>query len=127
MPDYDLRVTRNEDNEIEPVDGESPTLGLPVKVIPITYGQSRKIENFGKPLMQWTTAEKLMVLKENLVEPSVFREEDVTVEELENDFEAYKVEDLVQAVAVYSGLGHLFERAKGKVEQMVGEMQEEES
>lgn len=124
MEEYNLRVSRDEDGNLTPVEGESPTLGIPVKVIPITYGQSRRIEAFGKPIIEWTDEEKLMVLKENLVEPDEFYESDVTVEDFRNNYEAYKVEDLVQAVVVYSGLGHLFDRAKGKVMEEIEEKME---
>lgn len=102
-----LRLRRDEDGNLKPVEGVSPRLGIEVVARPITYGQSRDIEKWGHPIIEWTDEDKAKVLRENLVEPDEFA--DVTVEELYRDFEAFQVEDIVQAIAFMSGYGRFFE------------------
>lgn len=106
MDSDSLRVTRDAEGNIKPIEGVSPTLGIKVKVIPLTYGQSRSYDSFGEAMIDWPTEDKLRLLQECLVEPNEFKS--VTAEELEADFDAWTIVDLVQAIGLYSGLNRLF-------------------
>lgn len=111
--EVDLRIKRDEDGKIAPVEGTSPQLGYKIKVRPITYGQSKDLDSWGLAIVEWSDEDKLRVLQRNLVEPDDFTD-DLTVEDLRNDFEAFTVEDLVQGVAFMSGYGRFFEDDDGE-------------
>lgn len=103
-----LRIARDEEGNVKPVEGRSPQLNIKVKVLPITVEQSRRMDNWGLPCLKWTLEDKCQILKENVVEPEDFGE-DLTPEELATEFEAYAVDDIVQAVAMHSGYKRFFE------------------
>lgn len=109
-----LRVRRDSDGNLYPLAGLSPTLGIPVEIIPLTYGESRSYDSFGKALSDWTDEEKARLLREHVKEPNIRDDDDeFTVEMMRDDFDAWTIEDLFQAVAVYSGLSRLFEDPAG--------------
>ncbi len=120
MSDSELdqfKVNKDDEGNVLPVEGVSPTLGIEVKVLPLRYGESRQLESFGQPFVNWSSEDKATLLSNNLVEPDLNAEYDdgeLTAMRLEEDFEAWFVEDMVQAVGVYSGLKRLFESAEGK-------------
>jgi len=100
-----FRLSRDSSGGVRPITGVSPTLGIEVLINPVTYGDSRHLTTFGKPLMEWCDEDKLYVLKNNLIEPDLGLE---SVDDMLNNFDAWTIEDLVQAVAVYSGLARLY-------------------
>lgn len=108
--DQNLRLRRDEDGELMALDGVSPTLGIKVEVVPLTYGKSRTFKSFGQALNEWTDEEKCQLIREHIRSPNV-RDDDgnLSVEDMLENFDAWTIEDLVQAVAVYSGLSRLFE------------------
>lgn len=118
--EVDLRLERDDDGNLKPIEGVTPRLGIEIVARPISFGQSRKIDNWGEAIIHWSDEDKAMVLRENVVEPDDF--DGVTVEELYEDFEAFTVEDVVQAVAFLSGYGRFFEDID---EEGMGKVQEE--
>jgi len=100
-----LRVKRDKDGAVLPVEGATPNLMLPCLVKPLLYGESRNYESFGEALSDWSPEEKYRLLKEHLVFPDFDAE---NVEDMENNFDPWTIEDLVQAVFFFSGLGRLF-------------------
>lgn len=111
-----FRLRRNPKGEIYHLEGVSPTLGIKVKVRPLTYGESRGMASFAQPLLKWSNADKFFVLTNNLVEPDLGIE---SIDDMLDNFDAWTIEDLVQAVAVYSGLARLYpdsDSTEGNVE-----------
>lgn len=103
--DVQLRIHRDEHGLIKPIDGISPMLAIPVKVVPMTYGQSRQYESFGEALEDWTVADKIAVINNHILEPDVnIKDEDDFYE----NFEAWTILDLLQAIFFYSGMGRLY-------------------
>ena len=122
MPDevkkLPLRLLRDSKGEIRPIGGISPTLAIDVEVIPITYGQSRNLESFGEALYEWSDEDKLLVLQNHLKSPELDIRD---VEDMHENFDGWVIEDLVQAVFFYSGMGRLYglgedEEAEGNVD-----------
>ena len=100
-----LRIHRDEHGLIMPIDGVSPMLAIPVKIAPMTYGQSRKYESFGEALEDWSVEDKIAVINTHVVEPEIeIKDEDDFYE----NFEAWTVLDLLQSVFFYSGMGRLY-------------------
>lgn len=100
-----LRLRRNKEG-VTPVEGVSPNLAIPVKIKPMTYGDSRSYKSFGDPLFSWTDEEKVRCINEHVVEPEIEIED---VDDLNNSFDAWTIEELMQAIFVYSGMARLFE------------------
>ena len=100
-----LRIKRDEDGEVVPVEGATPNLMLPCVVRPLLYGESRNYESFGEALGDWSSEEKFRLLKDHLVFPEFDAE---SVEDMENNFDPWTLEDLVQAIFFFSGLGRLY-------------------
>lgn len=122
-----LRISRDSSGEVEPIEGVSPNLNIQVKVLPITVAQSYELESWGMPSLRWTAEDKARILRENVIEPSDFGD-DLTAEELKNEFEAFAVDDIVQAVAIYSGYKRFFEEpdveeGKGQELENISEIQ----
>lgn len=103
--ELELRLRRNPEGEVYHIEGVSPTLGIEVKVKPLSYGESRGLTTFGQPLLRWSNMDKFNLLTNNLIEPELGLED---VDDMLENFDAWTIEDLVQAVAVYSGLGRLY-------------------
>lgn len=111
-----LRLDRNKDGNLVPVVGLSPTLGLPVVVIPMTYGQSRSYESFGDNVYNWSAEDKMSVINTHIVEPEITLE---NVEDMLENFDPWTIEDLVASVFIYSGMSRLFETTEGNVAEPV--------
>jgi hypothetical protein len=100
-----FRLRRNPKGEIYHLDGVSPTLGIAVKVRPLTYGESRGMASFAQPILKWSNQDKFFALTTNLIEPKLELE---SIDDMLENFDAWTIEDLVQAVAVYCGLARLY-------------------
>lgn len=113
-----FKLKRNSDGRLEEVECQSFTLGLYIKILPLTYGQSRRMESFGQPLPKWTATDIAMILDENLVAMKDHLEEDwvevggVTVNDL-SDLDAFMVQDIVESVLQYSAFHRLYQRDSG--------------
>lgn len=117
-----IRLSRNDKGEVSPIKGISPNLGIEVEVIPLTYGASRKLESFGEPLFEWSDEDKVYVLNNHIHFPPM---EIRDVEDLHESFDAWAVEDLMQAIFLYSGMGRLFEQDEDSEGNVEGEAPEE--
>jgi len=117
-----FRLSRDSDGGVHLIDGVSPTLGITVKIRPLTYGESRAMTTFGKPLLEWSDKDKFYVLSNNLIEPDLGVE---SVDDMLNNFDAWTIEDLVQATAVYSGLARLYTSPADTEGNVEGEATEE--
>lgn len=111
--DLKLKLHRSEDGRLKTLKGVTPTLGMDIEILPLTYGQSKSFESFGKPLMQWTDEEKCRLINECVETVEGVEWQDIDVDEMEDDFDPWTINDLIQAVAVYSGMGRLFEADDG--------------
>lgn len=108
------RLRRDSKGEVQPIGGISPTLGIKVEVKPLNYGESRKLESFGEALFDWSDEDKVFVLNTCLVSPKLDIKD---VDDLHENFDAWTIEDLVQAVFFYSGMGRLYDAEnEGNVE-----------
>ena len=107
MPnEISLRIHRDENGAVHPIEGVSPMLSIPVKIVPLSYGASRKLESFGEALSDWSDEDKIYVINNHVAEPEIhIKDED----DLYDGFEAWTIEDLMQAVFLYSGLGRLYD------------------
>jgi len=101
-----VRLHRDSKGEVRPIEGVSPNLGITVKVSPLTYRTSRRLESFGEPLFNWSDEDKIYALNHHLVEPEMNIKD---VDDLYDDFDGWVVEDLLQAIFLYSGMARLFE------------------
>jgi len=104
-----FRLHRDEKGEVMSIEGITPTLGIPVEVLPLTYGQSRTYQSFGESLFNWTDEEKVRLINEHIVtanETEIFIN---GVNDLYENYDAWTIEDFVQAVYLYSGLGRMYE------------------
>lgn len=101
----ELRLRRGGDGKLVPVEGVSPTLGIPVKVLPLTYGASRQYESFGENVYLWSDADKMDIINKHVIEPEI---EIKDIEDMNENFDPWTIEDLVAAVFVYSGMARLF-------------------
>jgi len=118
-----LKLARDADGKILPIEGVSPVMGIEVKVLPLTYGASRNYPNFGEPILEWSDEEKAQLLSEQLIEPDLKDETGVlTVEDMMGSYDGWVIEDLVLSVAFYSGLARLHDPdAPGKERAEVSE------
>lgn len=108
-----LRLKRGKDGRLLPVVGVTPTLSIPVKILPMTYGESRSYESFGENVYQWSDEDKMTVINAHILEPEISIED---VEDMSENFDPWTIEDLVASVFVYSGMARLFEASEGNVE-----------
>lgn len=97
----DLKVKRNGDGEVEPVLAESPQTGRSYWIRPVTYGDSLGYEDPFESPVNYSPEEKAKLIREHIVEPDLG---DVTAEDLQAEFDAQTVNDLVLCVGLYSGL-----------------------
>lgn len=100
-----LRVKRDESGDVLPVEGATPNLMLPCIIRPMLYGESRNYESFGEALNAWSPEEKFRLLKDHLVFPEFDAE---SVRDMEENFDPWTLEDLIQAIFFFSGLGRLY-------------------
>lgn len=97
----DLRVKRNGDDEVEPILAESPNTGRSYWIRPVTYGDSLAYEDPFESPVQYSPEEKAKLIREHVVEPDFG---DIDADELQADYDAQTVNDLVLCVGLYSGL-----------------------
>lgn len=113
-PEFRFRRSGEDDREV--VNGITQALSIDVRVRPLSYGEYRSYDGFGQPVMQWSSADQARLLREHLVEPDLSEEledgERLDGRTLEEEFEAFEIVDLIQAVVTYSGL-HRFFRGNG--------------
>ena len=100
-----LRIHRDEHGDVHPIEGISPMLAIPVKIAPMTYGQSRTYESFGSALDDWSVADKIKIINDHVVEPEIQIESE---DDFYDNFEAWTILDLLQAIFFYSGMGRLY-------------------
>lgn len=112
-----IRIARDEDGNPVPIQGESPLMKIQIKVKPISYGESKRLSSFGDAVVEWDDEDKLYLLRNNLIEPNIDDEFEgqMTVENLREDMEAFIVNDLIQGIVMYGGMGRLFADEEGKV------------
>lgn len=103
-----IRLHRDTKGEVRPIEGVSPNLGIKVEIKPLTYGESRLYKSFGEALFEWTDEDKMNLINNNVVtaDGNVVKIKDL--DDLYENFDAWTVEDLVQAVFMYSGMGRLY-------------------
>lgn len=101
-----MKIKRDADGEIAPVELVSPSLQIPIKLVPISYGETKSMDSFGLPLNMWSDEDRVFALNHILeVDGEEFGE--MTLEDLD-DLEAWTTEELFQTVALASGLARLF-------------------
>lgn len=101
---------RRKDGELVPREGRTPTLGLAVVTLPLTYGQSLTYESFGKPVRSWKAEEQARLLSENLL--SIEGEEIGTVLKSDiADVEAYTLHDILEVILLNSALDRLYTKS----------------
>lgn len=103
--DLPLRLKRDEDGVLVPIKGSTPTLSMDIEVIPMTYGQSRNYNSFGEPVMLWSDEDKMAVINNHVIFPEIEIE---NVEDMNENFDPWTIEDLVAGVFIYSGMARLF-------------------
>lgn len=129
MPELDdFRVTRNEDDEIDPNEVESPRIGFEVEVIPLTLGDTYNLEGWTKEGQDFTDEDKIYMLRNNVVSVDgesleVPDDEDEAVEYVVNTFSPYLVQDLVDSVQLGSGLESML--GKERMKEMVDAIRDE--
>jgi Mg2+ and Co2+ transporter CorA len=107
-----------------PIEGITPSIGIPVEVLPLTYGQSRMYKSFGESLFNWTDEEKMKLINDHIVTANNTEIHIKDLDDMYDNYDAWTVEDLVQAVYIFSGLGRLYE---GEPEGNVGREAPQES
>jgi hypothetical protein len=106
MKNPSLRLKRDKDGNLVPIVGKTPNFGHPIKVLPLTYGEARNYESFGELLTDWTPEDRFKLISTHIVEPKLDLKD---ANDLENNFDPFTVEDMFQAVFMYSGIFHLFD------------------
>jgi hypothetical protein len=101
-----FKVSRK-DGKLVPVSSKTATLGLSIKILPLTYGQSQSYDSFGKPVRSWTSEEKARLLTENLVELDGEEVAEVTAQDV-LDVEAYTLSDILEQILFSSALHRLY-------------------
>lgn len=121
--DKDLKLTslklhRDSKGKIRPIEGMSPLLGMPVEILPLTYGESRNLGSFGMAIQDWSIEDKITLINDHIVVPKVHIEDE---DDLLNNYDAWTVEDLIHAVITLSGLGRFYSpEDEGNVEDEEG-------
>jgi len=103
-----IRLHRNTKGEIRPLAGVSPNLGITVEVKPLTYGESRLYESFGEALFSWSDEDKMNLINNNIITADGKEIKIKDLDDLYENFDAWTIEDLVQAIFMYSGMGRLY-------------------
>ena len=103
-----IRLHRDTKGEVRPLGGVSPNLGIQVEVKPLTYGESRLYSSFGDALFEWTDEDKMNLINNNIVTADGKAVEIKDLDDMYENFDAWTIEDLVQAVFLYSGMGRLY-------------------
>lgn len=109
-----VRLHRDSKGEIRLIGGVSPNLAIEVEILPLTYGVSRKLESFGEALYDWSDEDKITVLNDHVITPEIHID---GLDDLYDNFDAWIIEELLQSVFLYSGMGRLYgEDTEGNVE-----------
>lgn len=103
---HSLKLHRNEEGDLVPIEGISPMLNMNVKVIPFTYGQSKTYDSFGLSIFEWSEEERMRLINEHVVDPEIDIE---SVEDMEENYDAFVIEDLIHAVLIISGMGRFYD------------------
>lgn len=103
-----IRLHRDTKGEIRPLGGVSPNLGIAVEVRPLTYGESRLYKSFGDALFEWSDEDKMNLINNNIVTADGKAVEIKDLDDMYTNFDAWTIEDLVQAIFLYSGMGRLY-------------------
>ena len=111
MKNPSLRLKRDKDGNLVPIVGKTPNFNHPVKVLPLTYGEARGYESFGELLTDWTPEDRFELISTHIVEPELNLKD---AKDLEENFDPFTVEDLFQAVFMYSGIFQLFDAETGE-------------
>lgn len=106
-------IRRDKSGEVVPIETASPQLFLKVKLLPLTYGESKRFLSFGEAFDSWSDKEQFELLSEHIVEVNGESFEDIEFDDF-MDMEAWVVLDLMQAVALHSGLGRIFDSEESK-------------
>ena len=109
---HSLKLHRDEDGNLIPVQGISPMLQMDVKVVPFTYGQSKTYDSFGKSIFEWTEEERMRLINEHVVVPEIELD---SIKDMEENYDAFVIEDLVHAVLIISGMGRFYDPDSGNV------------
>lgn len=109
MAEKELRLKRDDEGNLMPIDGVSPTLGLEVKILPMTYGAARRLDSFGKTLDEYTDEDRFTVITEHVLEPDLKLK---SVDDMVNNFDPFTLDDLFQCVFLYSGIFRLYKRGE---------------
>lgn len=107
VTDGGFLITRDESGNPKPVEGVTPQLGMPIKVIPLMYGQTHEYPAFVEGIFNWPLSDQARVIREQVVECNGITFDDLDEASL-NGMEAWAVQDMLQAIALYSGFSHLF-------------------
>ncbi len=106
-------IRRDATGEIAAKTVTSPTLLLEIKLKPMTYGETKQFLSFGNGFDDWSDEDKWLLLKNHVVSVNGESFEDITLEDV-MDMEAWVATELIQTVALESGLGRLFDTEEVK-------------
>lgn len=107
----DLVIARDDDGNRIPLIATLLRSGRAIMILPVTYGESLQFESREKETHDWSLKDKLMLLRNNVVKPDL---SELTMEQMTNDFDGMLVDEIVEAVLLYSGiLRHVAEAQTG--------------
>ncbi len=106
-------LKRDEKGEVAPKRVTSPTLLLDVLLKPMSYGVSKQFLSFGSGFDDWSDDDKCKLLSEHIISVNGESFADITVDDMLN-MEAWVVTELIQTVALESGLNRLFDTEEVK-------------
>lgn len=113
-------VSRDEDGKVKPIEGVTPTLSLPIKLRPLTYGQTVEYPSFHQGILTWSHEDQAKIIRDCVIECDGVSFEDLTEEDLKG-MEAWAIQDVLQAIMLYSGFSRLFV-GQAKKEGLIDEM-----
>lgn len=97
----EIEVTRNADGEVEPVEVPLVRMSASMLMRPATIGSLHKVkEHLSKPTVEWPIEAKVQLLNDHVVDPDL---SDLTVERAERSWDSWTLDEMVDAVALYSG------------------------
>lgn len=102
------KVARTEDGSLVAKDGQTLTLSMEIKVLPMTYGDSQSYDSFGLPVKKWKDEEKARLLTKNLVQLEGEEVGTVTADDLP-EIEAYVLNDVLESVLFMSAINRLYD------------------
>lgn len=102
------KVTRNNDGEVVPHDCISQFLKIEMKLVPITYGQTKQLEDITEPPIKWSKHDIANILTNNVVEVDGEKVGDVSPEEVDG-FEWFFIREVIDTVLMNSAFGRLYD------------------